>query len=452
MNLDPRTPVVVGVGQASERLGEPGYQRRSPVDLAADAARAAIDDSGADPAAVNGRDRHGGRGAAVRELRARARGRCSADRTTTPARWPGDSGPTRPARCSRSVAARRRSTWSTSSVRSSPAVAPRWCCCSARRPSPPSSTTPAPTTGPDFTEHAEGTLEDRGYGLRGIASATAPRTDWRAGRSQYALLENARRARLKQTREEYAAAMGALFAPFTRVAAANPHAAAPVERSAAELVTPTGANRPIADPYTRYLVAREKVNQGAAVLLMSVAAAQRLGVPADRLGVPARSCRPAGTGPDGPGGAVREPGRGAGCQSRAGDGRHPRRRPGHHRPVQLLPGAGVQHLRRAWPRSGRPARSHADRRPAVLRRRGQQLLHARHRRDRAAGRERARIVRLRRGQRRRDEQVLGRGVLHHPGRVDPGPQRRAAGRDRRPGRRRPRRGRPTAGRPSRPTP
>jgi acetyl-CoA C-acetyltransferase len=74
-----------------------------------------------------------------------------------------------------------------------------------------------------------------------------------------------------------------LFAPFTKVAAANPHAAAPVERSAAELVTPTRANRPIADPYTRYIVAREKVNQGAAVLLMSVAAARQLGVPRGKL-------------------------------------------------------------------------------------------------------------------------------------------------------------------------
>lgn len=78
------------------------------------------------------------------------------------------------------------------------------------------------------------------------------------------------------------ATMGALFAPFTKVAVANPHAAAPVERSAAELVTPTEANRPIADPYTRYIVAREKVNQGAAVLLTSVAAARCLGIPADR--------------------------------------------------------------------------------------------------------------------------------------------------------------------------
>src|SRR5262249_28280598 len=50
--IDPRTPVVVGVGQASERLGDPGYRRRSPVELAADAALAALEDTGADESAV----------------------------------------------------------------------------------------------------------------------------------------------------------------------------------------------------------------------------------------------------------------------------------------------------------------------------------------------------------------------------------------------------------------
>ena len=134
---------------------------------------------------------------------------------------------------------------------------------------------------PDFTEHAEGSLEDRGYGLAGMMSRHLAAYGLTGAPSQYALIDNARRARLKQTRQEYAAAMGALFAPFTNVAAANPHAAAPVERSAAELVTPTETNRPIADPYTRYIVAREKVNQGAAVVLTSVAAARRLGIPAD---------------------------------------------------------------------------------------------------------------------------------------------------------------------------
>jgi len=76
--------------------------------------------------------------------------------------------------------------------------------------------------------------------------------------------------------------MGALFAPFTKVAAQNPLSAAPEERSAEELATVTERNRMIADPYTRFLVARDQVNQGAAVLLMSVGAARRLGVDQSR--------------------------------------------------------------------------------------------------------------------------------------------------------------------------
>jgi acetyl-CoA C-acetyltransferase len=102
------------------------------------------------------------------------------------------------------------------------------------------------------------------------------------GPGQYALFDNARRARLKLSREEYAAEMGALFAPFTRVAANNPFASAPVERTAAELVTLNEANRMIAEPYPRLIVSRDQVNQGAAVVLMSIAAARRLGIAEER--------------------------------------------------------------------------------------------------------------------------------------------------------------------------
>ena len=136
---------------------------------------------------------------------------------------------------------------------------------------------------PDFTEHVDGPLEDRGFGLEGLVTEHLAAHGLIAPPAQYAVLENARRARLGLSREAYAKQMGALFAPFTRVAAGNPHAAAPTERSATELATPTDRNRPIADPYTKFLVAREKVNQGAAVLLTSVGAARRLGVPEDRL-------------------------------------------------------------------------------------------------------------------------------------------------------------------------
>jgi acetyl-CoA C-acetyltransferase len=281
--LDPRTPVLAGVGQVSERLGEPGYQRRSPVDLAADAARAAFADAGAGQARVAATI---DTVAAVRQFENSAPG----------ARAPlgrSDNSP-------RSVAGRIGADPARAVLEVSGGQAPQHLVSEfaaviaaggsevtllfgAEAISTARHHATAGRERPDFTEHAGGSLEDRGYTLGGMMSRHQAAHGLTGAPGQYALVENARRARLKQTREEYAASMGALFAPFTRVAAGNPHAAAPLERSAADLATPTGANRPIADPYTRYLVAREKVNQGAAVLLMSLAAAQRLGVPAERL-------------------------------------------------------------------------------------------------------------------------------------------------------------------------
>src|SRR5437763_429258 len=82
----------------------------------------------------------------------------------------------------------------------------------------------------------DGYLEDRGYGLAGLMSMYQASHGLTGAPEMYALLENARRARLGLSRADYAASMGALFEPFTRVAAKNPHSSAPVERSAAELV------------------------------------------------------------------------------------------------------------------------------------------------------------------------------------------------------------------------
>src|ERR1700712_3047534 len=51
-SVDPRTPVIVGVGQFTERIDDPDYQGLSSVDLATEAVRAALADTGADVAAV----------------------------------------------------------------------------------------------------------------------------------------------------------------------------------------------------------------------------------------------------------------------------------------------------------------------------------------------------------------------------------------------------------------
>ncbi|GHF37010.1 acetyl-CoA C-acetyltransferase [Amycolatopsis bartoniae] len=280
-DIDPRTPVVVGVGQFAERLEDPGYQRLSAVDLAANAARAALADTGADPAAVAAAiDTVGG----IRQFEISTPGapaplgksdnypRSVANRVgAAPARAILDvAGGQGPQHLVTEFAATIAAGDSQVALAfGSEAISTVQHLAKAE-------------DKPDFTEHAEGSLEDRGFGLKGLMSRHQAMHGLTDAPSQYALFDNARRARLKLSREDYATAMGELFAPFTKVAAANPYAAAPVERSAEELVTPTETNRMIADPYPRYIVARDKVNQGAAVLVMSIAAAERLGVPREK--------------------------------------------------------------------------------------------------------------------------------------------------------------------------
>src|SRR4051812_6247218 len=52
MPVDPRTPVIVGVGQFTERIDDPDYRGMSAVELATEAVRAALADTGGDVAAV----------------------------------------------------------------------------------------------------------------------------------------------------------------------------------------------------------------------------------------------------------------------------------------------------------------------------------------------------------------------------------------------------------------
>lgn len=98
----------------------------------------------------------------------------------------------------------------------------------------------------------------------------------------YPLFENALRARDGRSIEDHQRRLGELFASFTKVAAANPYAWFPTERSAEELVTVTERNRMVGFPYTKYLNAVMEVDQSAAVLIASVDAARELGVPEDR--------------------------------------------------------------------------------------------------------------------------------------------------------------------------
>jgi len=280
-DIDPTTPVLVGAGQAAESIDDPDYRRMSAVDLAAAAARAALADTGADPAAVAAAvDTVAG----VRQFEISTPGApAPLGRSDNYPRSVAGRVGAAPARAILEVAGGQSPQHLVTELAG--AIAGGHGEVALLFGSEAISTTrhlAAAEDRPDFTEHADGDLEDRGYGLKGLVSRRLTAHGLTDAPSQYALFDNARRARLGQSREAYALGMGELFAPFTKVAAANPYAAAPTVRDARELATPTERNRPIADPYTRFLVARDQVNQGAAVLLTSVAAARRLGIPQEK--------------------------------------------------------------------------------------------------------------------------------------------------------------------------
>jgi acetyl-CoA C-acetyltransferase len=130
----------------------------------------------------------------------------------------------------------------------------------------------------DWSETIEGQLEDRGFG-EPLITRELPHHGARTPISLYAMAENARRARLGLDRRAYQLEMGRLFEPFTKVAARNPHAMAPEAHTAEELATVTPRNRLTSDPYPRWMVARDQANQGAAVLIASAGRARALGVP-----------------------------------------------------------------------------------------------------------------------------------------------------------------------------
>ena len=98
----------------------------------------------------------------------------------------------------------------------------------------------------------------------------------------YPLLENALRAANGWTLPEHAARIGALWSRFSEVAAGNPHAWIRRARTADEIVTPSPGNRMVSFPYPKLCTANMQVDQGAAYIVCSVAAARAAGVPEER--------------------------------------------------------------------------------------------------------------------------------------------------------------------------
>ncbi|MGU3500611.1 acetyl-CoA acetyltransferase [Mycobacterium sp. C31M] len=279
--VDPRTPVIVGVGQFTERIDLPGYRGMSSVELATEAARAALVDTGVDPTAL----------AAAIEVFVGLR---QFEICTPFSEAPLGCSDNYP----RSVAARigadpARAVLEPLGGHGSQKVVTEFSGAIAAGDAEvvlvlgsENGSTLRYFAGrdekPDHSEQIGGQLEDRGYGFDQYMNEYTATHGLTGAPVQYGLLDNARRARLGTGVADYRREMAELFAPFSKVAAKNPLASSPVERTVDELATVTAENRMICDPYPRYMVARDQVNQGAAVLIMSVAAARRLSVPEEK--------------------------------------------------------------------------------------------------------------------------------------------------------------------------
>jgi len=98
----------------------------------------------------------------------------------------------------------------------------------------------------------------------------------------YPLFENAWRAANGWTLREHASRIGALWSRFSEVAAANPHAWIRTPRPAADIVTPGPDNRMVSFPYPKLCTANMQVDQGAGYIVCSVEAARAAGVPEER--------------------------------------------------------------------------------------------------------------------------------------------------------------------------
>jgi acetyl-CoA C-acetyltransferase len=279
VTLDPRTPVIVGVGQAAERIDDPYYRAMSGVELAAAGARAALDDCGADVAKVAALiDTVAG----VRQFEISGPAEPVLGKSNNYPRSVANRIGADPARAILEVVGGQGPQHLITELAGQ--IAAGRCEVALIFGSDATSTTryfAGADNRPDFSETVDGPLEDRGQGLEKLVSRYTVSHGLTSAPIQYALLENARRAGTGLSPTEYLRRMGELFAPFSKVAVDNPFAAAPVERSVDELITVTESNRMISEPYPRLLVARDQVNQGAAALLMSVEAARRLGVPED---------------------------------------------------------------------------------------------------------------------------------------------------------------------------
>lgn len=273
MALDPRTPVIIGVGQRSQRVdrGEPELE---PVDLMVVAARLAMEDAtapgrGFDSGAIDSVRtvsllswRYADPGSLVAErlgIGHAVDSGVSAMGGNSPQMLLNQTALDIQAGDVSCVLLTGAESWRTRTKYRTADEKPPW------------------TTEPEGTPPAReiGTAVEMNHDAETSLGIFLPI-------QMYPMFEQARRHHLGRTPEEHLPHLARLWSRFSEVAAKNPHAWIQQAMTPEEIATPSETNRMVGLPYTKVMNSNNAVEQSAAVLLCSVEVAERLGVPRDR--------------------------------------------------------------------------------------------------------------------------------------------------------------------------
>ena len=271
-NLDPRTPVIIGVGQVNNRVDQ-GAEPREPVDLMADALRLAAADSGATADVLGGADsirvsfqlswRYRDPGALVAErlgVESPKESLYTVMGGNLVQRLVNETGRQIVAGRNDLVLLTGAEAWRTrTQVKRAGADSLDWT-------HQGDDVTPAEVYGSEQQMVSPHEIE------RGLVVPV----------QYYPLVDNALAAADGLTRAEHLDRIGSLYARASEVAAANPHAWIRDTFTAEELVKATPDNRMIGYPYTKRLNSNNMVDQGAALIMCSVERAEQLGVPREQ--------------------------------------------------------------------------------------------------------------------------------------------------------------------------
>ncbi len=134
----------------------------------------------------------------------------------------------------------------------------------------------------NWSEEIGGQLEDRGMSAGRLITGHEIIHQLVLPMQYYGMMENARMAASGRSEEAYRQEMGQTFSQIAAVAANNPLATDQTAYSPEEISEASDRNPMLITPYTKRLIAKDRVNQAAALLMTTVGKAQELGIPEEQ--------------------------------------------------------------------------------------------------------------------------------------------------------------------------